>query len=43
MELDRYLAEYHPDRPRLKAYGFVPEGEARVFRRRFAGSIFAAF
>ena len=43
MELDRYLAEYHPDRPRLKAYGFVPEGEALVLRRRLAGSIFAAF
>ena len=43
MELDRYLAEYHPDRPRLKAYGFVPEGRALVLRRRLAGSIFAAF
>ena len=43
MELDRYLAEYHPDRPRLKAYGFVPEGKALVLRRRLAGSIFAAF
>ena len=43
MELDRYLAEYHPDRPRLKAYGFVPEGRALVLRRRLAGSIFAGF